>query len=338
MLVVGQSGVHMVKLVTFGETLVQHNADYIGQYDPDGSYTWHVAGAESNVAIDLRKLMPDRVRAVWVSRLGADDDGDTIMEDLVRRIEVHAPRVSGEKTGIQLLNHLGGGEVIRRYRRAGSAASRLTAGEVLPHLEGADLLHVTGITPALSETCMEATLGVMAAAREMGIPVSMDVNYREALWSPAEACAVCDRMREYATLFKVGHDEAETIWGGDMTASERASRFVSGSTRLAIVTTGDSGAVAFDGEQVVEHGGFSVEVVDPVGAGDAFVAGALAGIFQRGTMLDFLALPSDERASVLQTALELGNACGALVCTRHGDTEAMPDMNQVREFIADTGH
>ena len=321
------------KFVTFGETLVQHNADYIGPYDPDGSYTRHVAGAESNVAIDLRKLMPDQVRAVWVSRLGADDDGDSIAAELTGRIEVHAPRMPGEKTGIQLLNHLGDGEVIRRYRRAGSAASRLTAEEVLPHLEGADLLHMTGITPALSEACLETTLGVMAAAQGMGIPVSMDVNYREALWSPSEARVVCDRMREHATVFKVGHDEAETIWGGDMTASEHARRFVGGSTRLAIVTAGDSGAVAFDGEQVVAHSGFRVEVVDPVGAGDAFVAGALAGIFQTGSMLDFLALPADERASVLHTALELGNACGALVCTCHGDTQAMPDMAQVREFV-----
>ena len=321
------------KFVTFGETLVQHNADYIGPYDPDGSYTRHVAGAESNVAIDLRKLMPDEVHTVWVSRLGADDDGDTIAAELTGRIEVHAPQVSGEKTGIQLLNHLGGGEVIRRYRRAGSAASRLTADEVLPHLEGADLLHVTGITPALSDTCLDTTLSMMAAAQEMDIPVSVDVNYREALWSPSEARTVCDRMREHATLFKVGHDEAETIWGDDMTAPEHARRFVGGSTRLAIVTAGDSGAVAFNGEQVVAHSGFRVEVVDPVGAGDAFVAGALAGIFQTGSMLDFLALPADERASVLHTALELGNACGALVCTRHGDTQAMPDMAQVREFV-----
>ena len=312
---------------------MQHNADYIGPYDPDGSYTRHVAGAESNVAIDLRKLMPDEVRAVWISRLGADDDGDTIAAELTGRIEVHAPQVSGEKTGIQLLNHLGGGEVIRRYRRAGSAASRLTAEEVIPHLAGADLLHVTGITPALSDTCLETTLAAMTAAQEMGIPVSMDVNYREALWSPDEARAVCDRMREHATLFKVGHDEAETIWGGDMTASEHARHFVGSVTQLAIVTTGDSGAVAFDGEQLVEHSGFSVEVIDPVGAGDAFVAGALAGIFQRGSMLDFLAMPLNERASVLRTSLELANACGALVCTRHGDTEAMPDMAQVRDFV-----
>ena len=174
----------------------------------------------------------------------------------------------------------------------------------------------------------------MAAAQQMGIPVSMDVNYREALWSPDEARAVCDRMREHTTLFKVGLDEAETIWSGDLTASDHARRFVGGNTRLAIVTTGDSGAVAYDGVQLVEHPGFLVEVVDPVGAGDAFVAGALAGVFQQRSMLDFLALPSDERADVLHSALELGNACGALVCTRHGDTEPMPDMAHVRDFIA----
>ena len=322
------------KFLTFGETLVQHNADYLGPYDPYGSYTRHVAGAESNVAIDLRKLMPDEVQAVWVSRLGADPDGDTIAAELTGQIEVHAPQVPGEFTGIQLLNHLGGGEVIRRYRRAGSAASKLTVDEVLPHLDGADLLHVTGITPALSDTCLDTTLAVMATAQQMGIPVSMDVNYREALWRPDEARAVCDRMREHTTLFKVGLDEAETIWGSEVTASDHARRFVVGNTQLAVVTTGDSGAVAYDGVQLVEHPGFLVEVVDPVGAGDAFVAGALAGVFQQGSMLDFLSLPPDERADVLHSALELGNACGALVCTRHGDTEPMPDMVQVRDFIA----
>ena len=142
-------------------------------------------------------------------------------------------------------------------------------------------------------------------------------------------------MREHATLFKVGHDEADTIWGGDLTASEHARRFVGGTTQLAIVTTGDSGAVAFDGNQLVEHSGFSVEVVDNCRSRRCLRGGSrLAGIFQQGSMLEFLALPADERANVLHTSLELGNACGALICTRHGDTEAMPDMAQVREFIS----
>ncbi len=322
----------MTKFLTFGETLVQHNADYIGPYDPDGLYSRHVAGAESNVALDLRRLMPD-IEAVWVSRLGQDADGHMILEQLRDGITVHAPQFEGEFTGIQLLNHLGGGEVLRRYRRAGSAASRLTAVEVLPHLDGSDLVHVTGITPALSHTCRRAVLDVMSAAIERGIPVSMDVNYRDALWTPAEAMTVCDEMRRLAILFKVGHDEAETIWGLGLPAEDYARHFYGGNTRLTLITTGDSGAVAYDGERITEHPGFTVEVIDPVGAGDAFVAGFLAGIFQRHALPDLLQMNPDTRAQTLRRALETANACGALVCTRHGDTEPMPDMGQVDEFI-----
>ena len=325
----------MTKFLTFGETLVQHNADYIGPYDPDGPYTRHVAGAESNVALDLRKLMPN-VEAIWVSRLGQDADGDMILEQLREGITVHAPQFDGEFTGIQLLNHLGRGEVIRRYRRAGSAASRLTAAEVLTHLDGSDLVHVTGITPALSDTCSRTVLEVMRVAVQRGIPVSMDVNYRDALWSPSEAMTVCDEMRQLATLFKVGHDEAETIWGLGHSAEDYARHFYGGNTRLTVITIGDSGAVAYDGEQITAHPGFTVEVIDPVGAGDAFVAGFLAGIFQRCTIPDLLKMNPDVRAQTLHRALEIANACGALVCTRHGDTEAMPDMGQVEEFIGAT--
>ena len=327
----------MTKFLTFGETLVQHNADYIGPYDPDGPYTRHVAGAESNVALDLRRLMPD-IEAVWVSRLGQDADGDMILEQLRGGITVHAPQFEREFTGIQLLNHLGGGEVIRRYRRAGSAASRLTAAEVLPHLEGSDLVHVTGITPALSDACRRAVLDVMSAAVQRGIQISMDVNYRDALWTPAEAMAFCDQMRQLTTLFKVGHDEAETIWGLGLSAEDYARHFFGGNTRLTLITTGDSGAVAYDGERITVHPGFTVEVIDPVGAGDAFVAGFLAGIFQRCLLPDLLEINPDTRAQTLHHALEIANACGALVCTRHGDTEPMPDMGQVDEFIGRSSH
>lgn len=322
----------MTKFLTFGETLVQHNADYIGPYDPDGPYTRHVAGAESNVALDLRRLMPD-IDAVWVSRLGQDSDGDMILDQLGSGITVHAPQFKGEFTGIQLLNHLGGGEVLRRYRRAGSAASRLIASEVLPHLGGSDIVHVTGITPALSDTCRQTVLEVMRAAAEHGIPVSMDVNYRDALWSPSEAMTVCDEMRQLATLFKVGHDEAETIWGLNLSAEDYARHFFGGNTHLTVITSGDSGAVAYDGEQITAHHGFTVEVIDPVGAGDAFVAGFLAGIFQLCTLPDLLQMNLDVHADILHRALEIANACGTLVCTRHGDTEPMPDMAQVNALI-----
>ena len=122
-----------------------------------------------------------------------------------------------------------------------------------------------------------------------------------------------------------------------MSAEDYARYFFSGNTRLTVITTGDSGAVAYDGEHITAHPGFTVDVIDPVGAGDAFVAGFLAGIFQRCGFTEFFQMDSDTRAQTLSRALEIANVCGALVCTRHGDTEAMPDMRQVNEFIIRPG-
>lgn len=321
-----------INFLTFGETLIQRNADYIGPYDADGGYTMHVAGAESNVALDLVRLLPERVRAVWVSRLGADPEGQMILDELSPRVAVAAPREVGRKTGVQLLNHLGGGRVSRRYRRAGSAASRLTAREVLPHLDGCDLLHVTGITPALSDACRDAVMSVLREARGHGVPVSVDVNYREALWSAADARAALDEMRPFAALFKVGRDEAETLWGGGLSASEWARKFQSDGARIAVVTDAGSAAAVCDGGNLITHPGFPVEVVDPVGAGDAFVAGFLAGVLERHALAEVLAMDGERRAKILRRALALANACGARVCSEHGDTEPMPSMSEALAF------
>ena len=321
-----------INFLTFGETLIQRNADYIGPYDADGGYTMHVAGAESNVALDLVRMLPERVRATWVSRLGADPEGRMILDELSPRIRAVAPREVARKTGIQLLNHLGGGRVSRRYRRAGSAASHLTALEVIPHLDGCDLLHVTGITPALSDACRDTVMEVLREARGRGVPVSVDVNYREALWSADEARAALDDMRPYATLFKVGRDEAETVWGGELSAGEWARKFQDDGAEIAVVTDADNGAVVCAGDNPITHPGFDVDVIDPVGAGDAFVAGFLAAVLERHSLAEVLAMDAERRADILRRALALANACGAMVCQQHGDTEPMPSMSEARAF------
>jgi sugar/nucleoside kinase (ribokinase family) len=106
---------------------------------------------------------------------------------------------------------------------------------------------------------------------------------------------------------------------------------------IVIVTRGDEGAVVFDGVNRVEHAGFKVEVVDPVGAGDAFVAGFLGGVLEHHTLKEFVKLPDSSRRDVLQRSLEIANACGALTCTRRGDTAAMPTIDEVVRFIASQG-
>ena len=324
----------MKKFLTFGETMGQYNAEFIGVYGAEGAYMLDCAGAESNVAVGLRKLGLSDVEAVWVSRLGDDEAGQFVVTELQDRITVRANKFTGEKTGISYLNHHADGEHFKTYFRKGSAASQLTFQDIEPHLRDADILHVTGITPALSDACHDAIFDALEYAKTQKIPVSFDLNYREQLWPPSEAAKVFERMAAYTDVFKLGHDEAETIWGRGWTAEEYAQDFQRWNGGVVVVTRGMNGAVAFDGDNLLAHDGYGVDAVDPVGAGDAFVAGLLGGILERVDLKAFLSLDAARRAPILTHALQVANVCGALTCTRHGDTAAMPSMVEVRRFIA----
>lgn len=328
---------HMTKVVTFGETMAQYNARFVGEFKARGEYMADCAGAESNMAVNLGRLGVPGVEAVWVSRMGDDDAGRFALAELEGRVGVAAPAIAGEKTGISYLNHHADGSHIKTYFRKGSAASRLTFAEVEPHLGSADALHVTGITPALSDVCRDTTFAALAYAADKGIPVSFDLNYREQLWQTADARDVYERMAAYAAVFKLGHDEAQAVWGKAWSAAEYARHFQGQNGGVVVVTRGADGAVAFDGANFVEHPGYRVDAVDPVGAGDAFVAGLLAGILERCDLRAFLAADAGGRADTLAAALRLANACGALTCTRRGDTAAMPSRDEARRFSAARG-
>ena len=332
----------MTKFVTFGETMAQYNARFAGEYDaalpltPE-NYLLDCAGAESNVASNLLRLAVPGVQAAWISRLGDDHAGEFILSELnARPIDVFAPIFAGEKTGISYLNHHADGAPIKTYARKGSAASRLTFADVAPQLRSADLLHITGITPALSAACHKTVFDALDYANANGIPVSFDLNYREQLWQPADALPVFERIAAQSALFKLGEDEAQMIWGKHWDAERCARHFQRLNGGVVVVTRGDNGAIAYDGESLVAHPGYRVDAIDPVGAGDAFVAGLLAAILERGDLRAFLAAAPD-RAATLADALELANVCGALVCTRHGDTAAMPTREEARRFIAAQG-
>jgi len=327
----------MVRFVTFGETMVQYNATYNGPFKEDGAYIPDCAGAESNVAVNLGKLGLPGLETVWVSRLGDDEGGRFILRELAGRARVEARLHEGHKTGVSYLNHLENDEHVKTYRRKGSAASHLTFRDVAPHLRDADVLHVTGITPALSRSCHETVLESLRYSRENNIPVSFDMNYRPQLWEPAEARPVFEQMAFSSTIVKLGYDEARVIWNKDWNPREYAEYLHRGDDRLVVMTLGQNGAVAFDGDNLVEHHGYRVDVVDPVGAGDAFVAGFLAGLLQECGVSDVLRLDARERKRLLARSLEIANVCGSLTCTRRGDTVAMPDMGEVLAFIREYG-
>ena len=231
-----------------------------------------LAGAESNVAAGVASTGH---RVAWASRLGADPLGDRIATELERRgVELWVERDDAAPTGV-MFKDPGAESSSVYYYRSGSAASRMEQGILDPaRLDGVRIVHTTGITPALSASCRQMVDRLFADARTAGALVSFDVNDRRPLWSREDAAETLARLADAADITFVGRDEAERIWGTVTPAEIRA--FLP-NCALLVVKDGDVGATAFDGDaEPVFVPAPVVDVVEPVGAGDAFASGFLA--------------------------------------------------------------
>lgn len=261
------------EVMCLGETMALVTPEE-GSLSECGLLRLAVAGAESTVAQYLSDLGH---RTAWTSRLGRDPFGFRVEASLAARgvdtslirYDEHAP------TGVYFKDPHPEGSRVHYYRR-GSAASGMTAAdaEALP-LEGVRLLHLTGITPALSAGCAAFVGAVMEKAAQAAVPVSFDVNYRPGLWGTAEASPVLRELARRAGTVLVGRDEAEALWG---TSTPARIRRHLGDNGVLVVKDGAVGATQFTAEgQPTFVPAPPVDVREPVGAGDAFAAGYLSG-------------------------------------------------------------
>ncbi|WP_370646153.1 sugar kinase [Brachybacterium sp. ACRRE] len=360
------------RVVTVGETMALLHSEGIGSLAHARTMTIGIGGAESNLAIGLRRL---GVPVAWVSRVGADELGTRVLRELrAEQVEVRAVVDPERPTGLMLKSHPSGGASTVRYYRSGSAACALDAGTLagddlngLPDdlLAGAEILHLTGITPLLSDTAREAVLDLVERARAVGTLVSFDVNLRSALAPREVAAPLLARIAVAADIVFGGTDELALI--ADALAAEAqvagASGEVSGDAASGggtergedaarggedslvrilhahgipevVEKRGAEGARALSAEAVtgadantlhdaepVEAPGLRVDVVDTVGAGDAFVAGYLSARLEG---LD------------LAARLARGNECGALICTTPGDWEGAAHREDLGRLAAGT--
>lgn len=232
-----------------------------------------VAGAESTVAQYLADLGH---RTAWASRVGADPLGDQVLAEVARPgVDVSAvERDPAAPTGVYFKDPDPDGTRVHYYR-AGSAASRLTPAYLdgLP-LPAARLVHLSGTTPALSADCAATSAELFARARAAGVLRSFDVNHRPALWDAAEAAGPLLSLARQADVVFVGLDEAHRVWGA---ATPAEVRDLFGEVTV-VVKNAEAGATLFHPRSAA--GIFvpaeRVEVVEPVGAGDAFAAGYLS--------------------------------------------------------------
>lgn len=243
----------------------------------------HPAGAELNVAVGLTGL---GVPAALLGRLGDDDHGALIRAELRQRgvditaVETDPRRPTGHYSKVTGTDETGARTTTSRYARAGSAASAmgpdfLDHAEVSAVLGTSAIVHCSGITAALSDTCRALMYRLLTERPGVQGLISFDVNWREQLWPDADPAVVLD-LANRADLVLVGADEALRVAG---TGDPAELRRVLPSPATVVVKDGARRAVAVgrDGE-TTEVPALRVDVVEPVGAGDAFAAGYLSGL------------------------------------------------------------
>lgn len=292
-------------VVTLGEAMLRLAAPPGEALEAAGRFDVRVAGAEANVAVTLARL---GFRAGWVSKVRDDPLGRRVAGELRRHgVELSALVWTPHgRTGLYFLE-MGAPPrgITVHYDRAGSACSTLAPEEVnWPYLRRARWVHLTGITPALSETCAATAARAVREARAAGTRVSFDVNYRRTLWTADRARAVLEPLLREADLLFAAAEDAREVFGLDGEAGDLALRLRGRfAAATAVVTAGADGAYLAGADGVTHQPALAGDVVDPIGRGDAFAAGLLWG-----------ALDGDLRAG-----LRYGVALAALQQTYWGD-------------------
>ncbi|NUP44813.1 MAG: sugar kinase [Streptomyces sp.] len=303
-------------VVCVGETMAALAPAPAGPLDTAEDLSLSVAGAESNVAMYLADLGRD---VSWLSALGDDAFGRRVRTAVAAAgVDVTGVRTDPQRPTGLLVKDPGGDRTRVHYYRAGSAASALGP-ETLDdeRLRSAALLHLTGVTPALSMSCralVERALATPPSRRPYAI--SFDVNHRPALWPEGTAAEVLRELADRADIAFVGLDEAQDLWGTDLEPAD--VRGLLKGPRILVVKDGGRAAHALTDSGMCTVPALRTEVVEPVGAGDAFAAGFLAGLL---------------RGENLRRALRLGHVTASSALGVTGDHGPLPDEATIAELL-----
>ena len=310
----------MAQLVTLGETMAAFAPDRMGPLRYVSNYGIRIAGAESNTAIGAAKL---GVQAAWVSRLGADEFGQYIRNQ-IRAEGVDCTGVTfdpAHRTGV-MFKQTGSGETSVFYYRENSAASHMAPQDLDETVfRDCRILHLSGITPVLSDSCAETVQAAIRLAKSHDAKLSFDPNIRKKLWKDRDYTPMLRQLTKDAEIVLMGLDEAETLFGTRDVSALCAELFATGCAEVIALKDGGNGAWIADRSGCIRLEPQPCHCIDPIGAGDGFNAGVLAGLLQGRT---------------LEQAGRMGAVCGALATEVPGDVEGYPDAARMEAILNGT--
>jgi len=292
-------------VTTTGETMLRLSVPIGERLEMAHRLDLFPAGTEANFAVALSRLGRN---CAWLGGL-ADNPLGRIVANHVRMAGVNLDGVHWDpngRMGTYFIEFAAPPRAIQvTYDRADSVAANMTPDQIdWEMLLDTRLLHLTGITPALSDGCLAITRIAIERARSAGIPISFDVNYRNKLWSPTRARETLLPLMQETDLLFCGQGDAALLFGCDGDPEAMVAQLAEQSrAKTVVMSIGEEGVIAWDGTHYLRQAAIPVEVVDRIGAGDALAAGIVHGW-----------LDGD-----LARGLRYGTAMAALVLSQFGD-------------------
>lgn len=277
-------------VITFGEAMIRLSPPNFKRLEQATSLDLMVGGAELNTAVGLARLGRS---SAWVSRLTNNPLG-RLIANRAREAGVsteHVVWTEEDRVGVYFLEF---GAAPRAssvlYDRKGAAIAGIKADMVAwdKVFAGVKWFHVTGITPALSPSAAETTREALVAARKAGVKVSIDLNYRVKLWSPAEAGKCMTDFMQYCDVLITTEEDVERVFGitgadYEQVAAKVARQFPLQMVAITLrenplVWKNSWTAIVYHEGKVLRTRTYEVEIVDRLGAGDSFAAGLIHGL------------------------------------------------------------
>lgn len=315
------------KIVTFGEIMLRLCPPRYERIMYARNFNVTYAGGEANVAVSLANY---DMSAYFVSKIPNNFLGDAVLRELnAVGVHTHFIKRGGERLGTYFVEK---GASVRSskvvYDRMHSAIADANEDDFdfKSILEGKDWLHISGITPALSTNCANLTEQALKIAKDLGLMVSFDLNYRKKLWTPEQAQRVCIPLMKYVDVCIGNEEDAEQVLGFkpqgvdvstgtlnidaykiifEKMKKEFGFKYIATTLRES-KSASDNGwsALLYDGKEFYQSKKYDLHIVDRVGGGDSFSGGIIYGLLAKKS---------------LQAAIEFAVAASALKHTIDGD-------------------
>lgn len=307
-------------VTTIGETLVRLGVPAGQRLEVATTMDVFPAGAEANIVSALSRL---NRRCAWLGGLPKNPLGRLIANHLcIAGVDLNG--IVWDESGrlgtyfIEFAEPPRPIQVI--YDRADSVTANLTPAMInWDLLLDTRLIHLTGITPALSAGCLQIVKDAMRRARDAGVALSFDINYRNKLWSPSTAAPVLTELIQEVDLLFCARGDAQTVFGIEGRPEEIVGQLVELSRAQAVVSSiGEEGVIAWTGSEIIREPAVPVVVIDRIGAGDGLAAGVVHGW-----------LDGD-----MAKGLQYGTAMAALALSQNGDM-IITNADEVESVIRD---